>query len=135
MAGVLMLEVVTPERLVLKTDADEVIVPAYDGARGILADHEPLVTNLRLGELIYQRAGRAYSLVIGTGLLEVRDNVVNVLVETARMPEEIDRAEVEARKKAALEQLHRVDDQVDYAKAQAQVEEADVQLDVGAKRT
>jgi F-type H+-transporting ATPase subunit epsilon len=134
MQGALTLEVVTPERLVLKTDCDEVIVPAYDGARGILADHEPFVTTLRLGALSWRREGRLHPLVVGEGLLEVRENLVNVLVESARMPEEIDLAAMESARKAALERLQRGGDQVDYLKTQAEVEAAEVHLEVGAKR-
>jgi F-type H+-transporting ATPase subunit epsilon len=134
MADQLTLEVVTPEKIALRATADEVIVPAYDGLRGILPGHEPLVTNLRLGELSYQKGGRAHSMVIGTGLLEVRNDVVNVLVESAQKPEEIDVAALESARRAAGERLHRIDEATDYQKAQSELERTEIYLQVAGKR-
>jgi F-type H+-transporting ATPase subunit epsilon len=133
MASALTLDVVTPERLVLQAQADEVIVPAYDGFRGILPGHEALVTPLKFGELTYRSGGQTHSLVVGAGLVEVRNDLVNVLVESARKPDEIDASAAETTKRAAQEKLHRVDDKIDYQAVQAEVERADVLLEVSKK--
>jgi F-type H+-transporting ATPase subunit epsilon len=130
----LTLEVVTPERLALQATADEVIVPAYDGARGILPGHEPLVTSLRLGELVYRQGDRARSLVVGAGLLEVRGDVVNVLVELARKPAEIDVAAMEQARQAAQTRLRQTDPTIDHQATQRELEAAETYLRVAAKR-
>ena len=133
MASALTLDVVTPERLVLQAQADEVIVPAYDGFRGILPGHEALVTTLKFGELTYRTGGQTHSLVVGAGLVEIRNDFVNVLVESARKPKEIDVAGAESTKRAAQEKLHKVDDKIDYQAVQAEVERADALIEVSKK--
>ena len=65
----LQLEIVTPDRLLLKESVDEVQVPAKGGYIGILPGHAPLITEMQIGEISY-RQGKASPLLGGSlGLL------------------------------------------------------------------
>jgi len=103
----IQLQVVTPERVVLEEDADIVIARGAEGDLGILHGHEPLVTPLDAGELMYRADGQAYHLAVAGGFLEVRPDRVVVLADLAERSEEIDRAaaeEARVRAEAALQE-------------------------------
>lgn len=95
------LEVVTPERLVLEEDADIVVARGADGDIGILHGHEPLVTQLATGELMYRSEGEEHHLAISGGFLEVRPDKVVVLADLAERSEEIDRDRAERARERA----------------------------------
>lgn len=91
------LEVVTPERMLLEEDVDIVVARGADGDIGILHGHEPLITPLATGELMYRAGGQDQHLAISGGFLEVRPDKVVVLADVAERSEEIDRGPVGAR--------------------------------------
>src|SRR5205085_6566403 len=89
------LVVVTRERKIVEADADEVILPAYDGEIGVLPGHTPLLALLKVGIMRYRTNGESHSLVISWGFVEVLPERVTVMAETARLPQEIDAAAAE----------------------------------------
>jgi F-type H+-transporting ATPase subunit epsilon len=99
------LEVVTPERMLLEEDADIVIARGADGDLGVLHGHEPLITPLSIGELMYRVQGEERHLAVSGGFLEVRPDKVVVLADVAERSEEIDRDRAEAARRAAEESL------------------------------
>jgi F-type H+-transporting ATPase subunit epsilon len=103
------LEVVTPERIVLEEDVDIVVARAAEGDIGVLHGHEPLVTPLPVGELMYRQEGEERHLAISGGFMEVRPDKVTILADLAERSEEIDRQRAEqARERAeALLAQHR----------------------------
>jgi F-type H+-transporting ATPase subunit epsilon len=95
------LQVVTPEGPLLEEDVDIVIARGADGDLGILHGHEPLLTPLAIGELMYRHGGEEAHLAISGGFLEVRPDKVVVLADVAERSEDIDRQRAEeARRKA-----------------------------------
>jgi F-type H+-transporting ATPase subunit epsilon len=101
------LEVVTPERVVLQEDVDIVVARGAEGDLGVLHGHEPLITPLAIGEMMYRQNGEEHLLAIAGGFMEVRPDKVVVLADVAERSEEIDREQAEAaraRAEAALEQ-------------------------------
>jgi F-type H+-transporting ATPase subunit epsilon len=88
----LVLTIVTRERKVLETEADEVVLPASDGEIGILPGHTPLLTTLRIGEMRFRNNGKITRLVLLWGFAEVLPDRVIVLAETAVLASEIDAA-------------------------------------------
>lgn len=88
--------VATGERVVYDGDAERVIAPASNGQISILAHHAPLLALLEPGELVVRLADQAQSFAVGGGFIEVRDNQVIVLADTAERAEEIDIARAEA---------------------------------------
>ena len=98
MADKLKLEMVTPYKQVLSEEVDEITAPGFIGELGILPEHTPLLTTLKVGELTYKKGSEAFHVAVNWGYLEVEENTVTVLVDTAERADEIDLA----RAKAAL---------------------------------
>ncbi len=105
MAGILHLEIATPERLLVKEDVTEVYIPAKEGMIGILPEHAALLSELGFGELTFvQPSGRRTAFVAG-GWVQVLNNEVRVLADRAEDLAEIDTARAEASLKRAQERL------------------------------
>ncbi len=98
MAEKLKLELVTPYKRVLSEEVDEVTAPGSIGEFGVLPGHTSLLTTLKVGELTYKKGNETFQVAVNWGYVEVEDNVMTVLVETAEPADQID---VE-RAKAAL---------------------------------
>lgn len=103
MANKINLEIITPEKLVLREAVDEVVLPGLTGELGVLPDHEPLITQLKTGVLTYRQGGAQQKLHISGGFAEVLGDKVSVLSDIAEKPEDID---VE-RAKAALDRAEK----------------------------
>jgi len=96
----LQLSIVTPEKLVLNEDVDQVNVPGVEGDLGILCDHAPILTTMRAGRFSYELAGEkgreTIQMVVSGGYLEVTDNRVIVLAEAVEFLDEIDKERAKA---------------------------------------
>ena len=91
MANTIRLELVTPERQLLSADVEEVIAPGVEGDLGVLPEHSPLLSDLRVGELVYKIGGvPEYVAIVGGGFLEVSGDKVIVLADEAELGKEID---------------------------------------------
>ncbi len=101
----LKLQVVTPERLVVETDADEVQLPGAQGYLGILPGHTQLLTLLRTGVLSYRRAGAETALAVSPGMAEISNDRVSVLADSAEAPGEIDAAAAEQERSRAEKEM------------------------------
>lgn len=86
----LNLEIVTPEKKVFSDTVETVTVPTLSGEVGILTDHAPLISALKPGILSYTRSGATERMMIAGGFLEVSENKVSVLADTAESAGEID---------------------------------------------
>ncbi len=95
MSQKLILSIVTPEKQLVAEEVDQVNAPGTEGDLGILYDHAPILTNLRSGQLSYEKDGETVALVVSGGYLEVTDNRVTVLAETGEFLHEIDRERAE----------------------------------------
>ncbi|MDX2495875.1 MAG: F0F1 ATP synthase subunit epsilon [Desulfuromusa sp.] len=98
MAETLKLEMVTPYKRVLAEDVDEITAPGFVGELGILPGHTPLLTTLKVGDLTYKKGKELFHIAVNWGYLEVENDTVTVLVDTAEKADDIDLA----RAKAAL---------------------------------
>lgn len=98
MADKLKLEMVTPYKRVLSDEVDEITAPGFIGELGILPEHTPLLTTLKVGELSYKKGSETFHVAVNWGYLEVENDAVTVLVDTAESADDIDLA----RAKAAL---------------------------------
>ena len=83
MAERLKVSVISPERTVYEGEADQVIVPAWDGQLGVLRGHAPMLVLLGEGELRITSGGADERFQIRGGFLQVADDVVTVLSEQA----------------------------------------------------
>ena len=103
----LALDLVTPDRLIVHDDVDEVQLPGWEGMLGILPGHTPLLALLKPGELTYRKGQVRSTLVVEFGMAEVLPDRVTVLVDVAEAPEAIDVAKQEALKKEAEQDMKR----------------------------
>jgi F-type H+-transporting ATPase subunit epsilon len=85
----LLLEVVTPEREVVRDSVSEIQLPGSNGALGILPGHTPLLTELGIGALSYKIGGETRYIAIVGGFAEVLSDRVTVLAESAERADEI----------------------------------------------
>ena len=96
----LQLSIVTPERLVLNEEVDQVNVPGVEGDLGILYDHAPILTTMRAGkfsyELLSEKGNETIQMIVSGGYLEVTDNRVIVLAEAVEFLDEIDKERAKA---------------------------------------
>jgi F-type H+-transporting ATPase subunit epsilon len=105
MAGTLHLEVVTPERRVVESEADSVELPGSEGYLGILPGHTALVTLLKTGVLSYKRGGSREAFAVSAGLAEIADDKVSVLADSAQAASDIDAAAAERERSEAEKQM------------------------------
>jgi len=131
----LTLSIVTPEKLVVNDEVDQVNVPGSEGDLGILYDHSPIITNLRPGPLSYEKDNETTSLVVSGGYLEVTNNRVIILAETAEFLHEVDQARAEAAKAKAEAILSQPDlSEEEFKKAQKKLFRAIARLEETEQR-
>jgi F-type H+-transporting ATPase subunit epsilon len=98
-------DLVSPERLLLSGEVEQVDVPGSEGDFGVLAGHAPMVTALRPGILTIKREGGEVKVVILGGFAEVSPNGLTVLADSAASVEEFDRTVLADHIKAAEERV------------------------------
>ena len=130
----LLLEVVTPDRLVLSTEADVVVCPGIEGQFGVLIGHIPFLSALHIGEMYYRSGNQTEYLAVAGGFAEVTGTKVTIVAEAAESGKEIDverarRAMERAQKRmvAAKTEL------IDWARAEAAIRRALVRTKVAAR--
>ena len=116
----LLLEVVTPDRLVLSTEADVVVCPGVEGQFGVLPGHIPFLSALEIGEMYYRKGGQIEYLAVSGGFAEVTGEKVTIVAESAEKGREID----VDRAKRALERAEKrltaaKTENIDWARAEA----------------
>ena len=131
----LRLDIVTIERLAFSGDVDMVIAPGVEGELGILPRHASLITALSAGELRFKQGAEEQSFAIGGGYLEVLDNHVTVLADSAEHAAEIDVARAEgARARAERLLKEGPTDPVDRSMIEGALRRSKVRLKVARKR-
>lgn len=134
MADALSLEVVTPERLLVREDVSAVQVPAATGYLGILPGHAPLLAELGTGFLNFEAGGKRWYLAIHGGYLEVLSDHVRVLATAGERAEEIDVERARIALKRSQEQVLNPSLGVDPAFALHAMQRAQARLDAAAQK-
>jgi F-type H+-transporting ATPase subunit epsilon len=131
----LTVEVVTGERVVFtEDDVDMVVAPGAEGALGILPKHAPLFSLLSAGEMRIKKGGIEESLVVFGGFLEVLNNRVLVLADSAERVSEIDVQRAESARQRAESTLANRGQGGDLADASASLQRAAVRIRVAQRR-
>src|SRR3989442_14528467 len=86
----ILLEIVTPDKLLLSKEVDEVICPGADGDFGVLPGHCQFLSALRVGELQYRIGEERHYFSVMWGFADVTPTRVTVLAEVAEKAEDID---------------------------------------------
>jgi len=135
MAIKLKFEIITPERVVLKDEVDQITIPTAEGEITILPNHIPLIAVLRPGEIVAKKDKEEIAMSCSGGFIEVTGDKVRILADTAEKAEELVEEEIEkARERAQkiLEEKHV--DAEKYADAAAAMERELARLKVARKR-
>ena len=133
MADKIRLRVVTPTRLVLDEEVDEVTANGELGEFGVLPNHIAFLSTLVVGELSYKKGAERRTLAVGGGYAEVLDNVMTVLAPTAEFGSEIDTSRAQRAKERAERQLTEHDPgEKDWLLADAALRKALVRLQVAS---
>lgn len=130
-------KIVTPERVVFEDEVDSVTLPTRAGEITVLPSHIPLVSTLKAGEILVKKSGEETPMAISGGLVEVTENKLVVLADTAERIEEIDEARAEEGRRKAQELLERkseiAKEAVDYTGLAAKMEKELARLKVVRK--
>ena len=130
----LRLQVVTPDHLVLSTDADVVVCPGVEGQFGVLVGHTPFLSALAIGEMYYRLGGATEHLCVSGGFAEVTGEKVTIVAEAAERSCEIDlerarRAQERAERRLAAGKT----EEIDYVRAEAALRRAMVREKVASR--
>ena len=130
----LLLEVVTPDRLVLSTEAEVVVCPGAEGQFGVLPGHIPFLSALEIGEMYYKAGGKTEYLAVSGGFAEVTGEKVTIVAESAEVGREIDverarRALERAEKRLAAAKTA----EIDWARAEAALRRSLVRAKVAGR--
>ena len=133
MADTFKLEIVTPEKKVVDTAAEEVQIPGKDGYLGVLPGHAPLITELAVGVITYCENAQELRLAVAWGFAEVLPDKVTILAESAERPSEIDVERARKAKERAEQRLTSGDTNVDVERTLGALLKAETRLDVAGK--
>lgn len=134
MADTFQLEIVTPEKLLVKEAAEQVQIPGQNGYLGILPGHAPLITELGVGVITYRAHGNTRDLSVAWGFAEVLPDKVTILAETCERPEEIDAERARKAKERAEQRLKSNDPHIDFERAEDALRRAETRLKVAAEK-
>jgi F-type H+-transporting ATPase subunit epsilon len=132
MAETLHLQIVTPDRLLVREDCDQVQIPGKNGELGILPGHAPLITELQIGEISYRAGATTQYLAVAWGFAEVLSDKVTILADSAERAEDIDVKRAQDAKARAEEALRQAAADLDYDATLYALRRADVRLAVAA---
>ena len=118
MANEFQLEILTPDKKAFSGPVSYVKACGVEGYFGILVNHAPMLSALRIGELEVEAENKRQFFAISGGFLEVLNNHVSILAETAEPANSIDVARAEASKKRAEERMKLSIAEIDFARAQ-----------------
>ena len=100
------LEIVTPKRIVFKGEVTSFSAPGVDGGFQVLHSHAPMLAAVKIGKVkIIDASGTESQYAISGGFVEVRENNVILLAETAERTDEIDVERVKAARDRALKRI------------------------------
>ena len=124
------LQVLTPDRGIIRDQVDEVEIPGSEGYFGVLPGHRPMLASLSVGELWYRKGEEKYYLSISFGFAEVLPDRVTILAKLAERAEDIDIDRAQAALKRAEERLTRPQSDIDYERARVALTKSLMRLHV-----
>lgn len=132
LATKLKLEIVTPYGSIFSEEVDEVIASGSEGEFGVLPNHIPFLTTLKIGMLIYKKGPETGYFFVNWGYAEVGPNKVLILADSAEKAKDIDVQRAIEAKKRAEERLKQME-QFDQTRLTASLERAIMRIQVAEK--
>ena len=134
MADKIRLRLVTPSRLLIDEEVDEVTAPGVLGEFGVLPNHIVFLTLLAPGEMSYKQSAERSRLAIGGGYAEVLNHVMTVLADAAEFAGEIDIDRAHRAKERAEQKITAFSpEDREFAACEAALKRALVRLQVASK--
>ena len=132
------LQIVTPDRLLVHEQVDEVQIPGSEGYFGVLPGHTPLLASLAVGELWFRKGQEKTYLSIAFGFAEVLPDRVTILARIAERAEDIDVERAEAARQRAEGRLAQnaqtvQKSEVDFERARAALVKSLTRLQVASR--
>ncbi len=127
------LQIVTPDRQLVREPVDEVEIPGSEGYFGVLPGHTPLLASLAVGELWYRKGQEKTYLSVAFGFAEVLPDRVTILAQIAERAEDIDPARAEEARTRAEARLGQPKAEVDYERARAALMKSLTRLQVSSR--
>lgn len=134
MANKIRFRVVTPSRLLLDEEVDEVTAPGALGEFGVLPNHISFLSLLEPGEMNYKQGATKYYLAVSGGYAEVLDNVMTILAPAAEFATEIDTGRAQRAKERAEKRMAELNfEEKEFDVAEVALRRALVRLQVASK--
>lgn len=130
MAETLLLDIVTPYGHIFTEEVDEILAPGSEGEFGVLPDHVPFLTTLKIGILTYKKGSETGHFFLNWGYAEVGPDKVTILADSAEKSDEIDAERAKEAMKRAEKRLKQATE-VDAARATAALERATARMNIG----
>lgn len=118
MATTQRLDIVTPEKVVFSEEIEFIVAPGADGELGVLPEHAPLVTALKVGVMRVQQGGKFFKVAVSGGFMEVKNSRVVVLADTAERADQINIERARSAKQRAEQRLSGKATEIDIARAE-----------------
>ncbi|GIN69739.1 ATP synthase epsilon chain [Bacillus sp. J14TS2] len=126
----LQVHIVTPDGPVFDGDVEMVTTKVESGELGILPGHIPMVAPLQIGAVRLNKGNQTEFVAVNGGFVEVQQEKVTILAQTAEKADSIDIARAEEAKKRAERLLQGNQDDVDFKRAQLALKKAMNRIDV-----
>ncbi len=130
----LRIEIVTAESVVYEDDVEIVVIPGVEGQLGILPHHAPLLTALQPGELVVRKEGEETAIAVSGGFVQVSDDKVIVLADSAERAEEINEERAQEAMRRAQERLQDRTEDMNLERALASIRRAQSRLKTVQRR-
>lgn len=127
-------EIITPDRVFFRGDADMIEFNTADGQIGVYKDHIPLTTVLEPGVVIIHKDGEQKVAAVHAGFAEILGEKVTLLAELAEWPDEIDVSRAEAARERAEERIKTKTESLDLKRAEYALHKALIRIDVAHYR-
>lgn len=121
-------EIITPERIVFGADVEFVVVPGEEGYLGILANHAPMVAALKIGVMKVVEDKQEIKMAISGGFMEINQNKLVVLADTAERGDEVDVIRAKKAKERAEQRLSSRTHDIDIVRAEMALRRAVARL-------
>ena len=129
----LTLELVTPDRAVVRESVDEIQIPGSEGYLGVLPGHTPLLTSLQVGELWFRQGSEKSYAAVAFGFAEILPDRVTILAQIAEHAEDIDVDRAQEAERRARERLTKSVAEVDFERARISLMKSLIRLQVASK--
>ena len=127
------LQIVTPDKMLVREQVDEVEIPGSEGYFGVLPGHTPMLASLSVGELWYRKGQEKTYLALAFGFAEVLPDRVTILAQLAERAEDIDTSRAEESRRRAESRIGQQKAEVDYERARTALMKSLTRLQVSSR--